>query len=75
MDGTIIFVLLRLHPAAQWLHRPLPRLKSLTDEDCREIWRRYDVDDSNSLDMQELRLLLDPCGGFHKLGVLFVGVL
>ncbi|CAE7496739.1 CALB1 [Symbiodinium pilosum] len=35
------------------------RLKSLTDEDFKEMWRRYDQDDSGHLDMDELRLFLE----------------
>merc|ERR1711879_91947 len=35
------------------------KLKSLTDEDFKEMWRRYDKDDSGSIDMDELRTLLE----------------
>jgi len=35
------------------------KLKSLTDEDFKDMWRRYDKDDSGHLDMSELRVLLE----------------
>ncbi|CAE7463951.1 Afg1l [Symbiodinium sp. CCMP2456] len=35
------------------------KLKSLSDEDFKEMWRRYDQDDSGHLDMDELRLFLE----------------
>eukprot|EP00928_Gymnodinium_smaydae_P093890 TRINITY_DN7824_c0_g1_i1.p1 TRINITY_DN7824_c0_g1~~TRINITY_DN7824_c0_g1_i1.p1 ORF type:complete len:598 (-),score=159.47 TRINITY_DN7824_c0_g1_i1:42-1784(-) len=35
------------------------KLKSLTDEDMKEMWKRYDKDDSGELDMMELRTLLE----------------
>ena len=33
-------------------------VRSLTDEDMKEMWRRYDADDSGELDLEELRFLL-----------------
>merc|ERR1712060_729404 len=35
------------------------KLKSLTDEDFKDMWRRYDKDDNGHLDMAELRVLLE----------------
>jgi len=35
------------------------KLKSLGDDDMKEMWRRYDKDESGELDMQELRHLLE----------------
>lgn len=35
------------------------KLKSLTDEDFKDMWRRYDKDDSGHLDMAELRVVLE----------------
>jgi len=35
------------------------KLKSLSDEDFKDMWRRYDQDDSGHLDMEELRLFLE----------------
>jgi len=34
------------------------KLKSMTDEDITEMWRRYDKDDSGHIDMDELREFL-----------------
>jgi hypothetical protein len=34
-------------------------VRSLTDEDMKEMWRRYDADDSGELDLEELRFLLE----------------
>jgi len=34
------------------------KLKSLSDDDIAEMWRRYDSDDSGMLDMEELRFML-----------------
>jgi len=35
------------------------KLKSLTDDDFKDMWKRYDQDDSGHLDMAELRFLLE----------------
>lgn len=35
------------------------KLSALTDEDMHEMWRRYDVDENDKLDMGELRSLLE----------------
>mmetsp|Transcript_123875 Transcript_123875/g.385755 ORF Transcript_123875/g.385755 Transcript_123875/m.385755 type:complete len:183 (-) Transcript_123875:387-935(-) len=35
------------------------KLSALTDEDMREVWRRYDADESGELDLGELRSLLE----------------
>jgi len=34
------------------------KIQSLTDEDLKEFWLRYDVDDNGTLDMKELEVLL-----------------
>lgn len=34
-------------------------VRSLSDEDTKEMWMRYDRDDSGELDMDELRLMLE----------------
>lgn len=33
-------------------------IRSLTDEDMKQMWMRYDADDSGEIDMDELRLML-----------------
>jgi len=35
------------------------KITSLTDEDMKELWRRYDADDSGELHMDEVRVLLE----------------
>jgi len=35
------------------------RMKSLTDEDIKEFWRRYDADDNGKMDMTEFRTFLE----------------
>lgn len=41
-------------------------LKSLTDADLREMWQRYDEDDSGELDMRELRCFLEDLTEKHR---------
>ena len=46
------------------------KLKSLSDQDFKDMWRRYDQDDSGFLDMEELRILLsDLLAAWRGLGL------
>lgn len=56
-SATYLTASVRSLSAAQFLGQY--KLKSLSDQDFKDMWRRYDQDDNGHLDMDELHILLE----------------